>query len=128
MSDVYDDVELPFPDAKVAEKLPIGGACYYLFPNEDLLVNGGVVDEADGNHIEMMKTFVLSEVVPNIRRRVPDSCAVVLGKAFLWFIYSSAGTPDFILQDFKKHIKKELNEILTALGVDVSIENFNPIR
>ena len=128
VSDVYDDVELPFPDAKVAEKLSIGGACYYLFPNEDLIVNGGVVDEVVGNHIEMMRTFVLSEVVPNIRRRVPDSCAVVLGKAFLWFIYSSAGTPDFISQDFKKHIKKELNEILTALGVDVSVENFNPIR
>ena len=64
---------------------------------------------------------MLSEVVPNIRRRVPDSCAVVLGKAFLWFIYSLAGTPDFISQDFKKHIQKELKEILTALGVDVSV-------
>ena len=128
VSDVYDDVELPFPDAKVAEKLSIGGACYYLFPNEDLIVNGGVVDKAVGNHIKMMKTFVLSEVVPNICRRVPDSCAVVHEKAFLLFIYSSAGTPDFISQDFKEHIKKELNErILTVLGVDVSIENFNPI-
>jgi hypothetical protein len=33
VSDVYDDVELPFPDAKVADKLCIGGPCYYyLFP------------------------------------------------------------------------------------------------
>ena len=30
VSDVYDDVELPFPDAKVADKLCIGGPCYYL--------------------------------------------------------------------------------------------------
>ena len=124
----YNDVELPFPDAKGADKLSIGGACYYSFPNEDLIVNGGVVGKAVGNHIKTMKTFVLSEVVSNIRRRVPDLCAVVLGKAFLWFIYLSAGTPDFISQDFGKRIKKELNEILTVLGVDVSVENFNPIR
>ena len=87
VSDVYDDVELSFPDAKVSEKLSIGGACYYLFPNKDLIVNGGVVvGKLVGYHIEMMKTFVLSDVdLPNICRRVPDSCAVVLGKVFLWF-------------------------------------------
>ncbi len=67
VSDVYGDVELPYPDAKVAEKLCIGGACFYLFPNEDLSVNGGVVDDAAGVNIEMMKTFVLFQVVPNIR-------------------------------------------------------------
>ena len=84
---MYDDVELSFPDAKVSEKLSIGGACYYLFPNKDLIVNGGVVvGKLVGYHIEMMKTFVLSDVdLPNISRRVPDSCAVVLGKVFLWF-------------------------------------------
>ena len=59
---------------------------YLLFPNEDLILNGGVVDEAVGNHIEMMKTFVLSEVFPNISQRVPDSCAIIIGKAFLWFL------------------------------------------
>ena len=32
VSDVYDDVELPYPDAKVAEKLCGGGASFYL-PN-----------------------------------------------------------------------------------------------
>ena len=46
--------------------------------NEDMIVNGGVVDEAVGNHIKMMKPFVMSEVFPNIHRRAPDSCAVVL--------------------------------------------------
>ena len=29
VSDVYNDVELPYPDAKVAEKLCGGGACFY---------------------------------------------------------------------------------------------------
>ena len=30
--DVYDDVELTYPDAKMANKLCIGGPCYYLLP------------------------------------------------------------------------------------------------
>ena len=29
VSDVYNDVELPYPDAKVAEKLCGGGAFFY---------------------------------------------------------------------------------------------------
>jgi hypothetical protein len=29
VSDVYDDIELPFPDAKVAGKLCVGGPCKY---------------------------------------------------------------------------------------------------
>jgi len=67
VSDAYDNVELPYPDAQVAEKLCIGGACFYLFPNEDSSVDGGVVDDAAGVNIEMMKAFVLFQVVPNIR-------------------------------------------------------------
>ena len=66
VSNVYNNVELPYSDAKVAEKLAIGGACFDLFPNEDSSVNGGVIDDAVGNNIEMMKTFVLTQVVPNI--------------------------------------------------------------
>jgi hypothetical protein len=30
VSDQYDDVELPYPNCKVAEKLCIGGPCFYL--------------------------------------------------------------------------------------------------
>ena len=62
----YDNIELPYPDAKVAEKLCIGGACcyYYLFPNEDPNLNGVVLDDTIGNHIEMMKMFILTEVCP----------------------------------------------------------------
>ena len=30
VSDIYDDIELPYPDAKVAEKLCIGRSCFYL--------------------------------------------------------------------------------------------------
>ena len=133
VSDVYDDVELPYPDAKVAEKLCIGGACYYLFPNEDPNnLNGGVVvlDETIGNYIEMMKTFVLTEVVPNIRKRLPESCALVLGKALLWFIYSNdAISNNFLPEEFKNRIKNNLSEILTASGSPPPVDgDFNPIR
>ena len=29
VSDIYDDTELPYPDAKVCEMLCIGGPCFY---------------------------------------------------------------------------------------------------
>ena len=75
VSDVYDDIELPYPDAKVAEKLCIGGACKYV------IRNGRGVSDA----------FILQYVVPNIASRLPDSAALVLGKALLWLIYSVHG-------------------------------------
>ena len=76
----------------------------------------------------MMKTFVLTQVVPNICKRVPDSCALVLGKALLWFIYSDGTDENVIPQPLGDTIKRELNEILKASGIDVNAENFNPIR
>jgi hypothetical protein len=53
VSDVYDESELPFPDAKVAGKLCIGGPCKYI------IVDGSGVT-AD---------FLLEHVVPSIRTR-----------------------------------------------------------
>jgi hypothetical protein len=61
--DVYNDVELPYPDTKATEKLFIGGACSYVFPNKDANVNSGVIDASIGNNMEMLSTFVLIEVV-----------------------------------------------------------------
>jgi hypothetical protein len=48
VSDVYDDEELPYPDCKVAEKLCIGGPCFYLIDNS-------VVDS------NIMMTFILTK-------------------------------------------------------------------
>jgi hypothetical protein len=128
---VYDDVELPYPDAKVAEKLCIGGACYYyLFPNEDANYNTDVINEAIGNHIDMMNTFLLTEVVPNIHKYLPKSCALVLGnkEALLWFIYcNDAIANNFLPENFRNRVKKELREKLTALGSPPVNDNFNPI-
>ena len=70
----HDDVELPYPGAKVAEKLCFGGACFYLCdPTLDAT---------------MMNSFVLSHVVPNIKKRLLESACLVLGKALLWLIRS----------------------------------------
>ncbi len=56
-----------YQDAKVIEKLAIGEVFFYLFPNGDCLVDGGVIDDAVGNNmIDMMKTFVLAQGAPNI--------------------------------------------------------------
>jgi hypothetical protein len=127
VSDVYEDTELPYPDAKVAEKLCMGGACYYLFPEE--LTNNEV--EAGTSTIAMLKTFVLSNVVPNIRKKLPDSAALVLGKALLWLIYSPYdATHNLVPQEFKLRIRMELNEVVSAgvSGVDCNAPNYNPIR
>ena len=58
-----------YPDAKVAEKLCGGGPCFY--------VSDPTLDAT------MMNTFVLSHVVPNTRKRLPESACLVLGKGFV---------------------------------------------
>ena len=126
VSDIYEDTELPFPDAKVAEKLCIGGACYYLFPEE--LTNTEL--EAGNSTIAMLKTFILCNVVPNIRQRLPDAAALVLGKALLWLIYSPYdATHNVVPQDLKNRIRMEWNEIVSAGDtiVDCNSAEYNPI-
>ena len=139
VADVYEDTELPYPDAKVAELLCIGGACYYLFLEELNTTNtagdnfaaaggvGGVVST-----IAMMKTSILSNVVPNIQKRMSDAVALVLGsKALLWLIYSSYDNKNHIVpEDFKQEIKMEWNEIIMAsvVGVDCDAVGYNPIK
>jgi hypothetical protein len=63
VSDVYDDVELPFPDAKAAGKLCVGGPCKYITDGS------GVTDD-----------FLLQQVVPNICTRFPAEVAKVLAR------------------------------------------------
>ena len=105
VSDVYDDVELPYPDCKVAEKLCIGGPCFYLIDNT-------VVDST------VMTTFILTKVVPNIRRRLPDSTCLVLGKAIVWLIYSSFANNFISPMDYCNRVKADLAEtgIVVELG------------
>ncbi len=72
MSDAYDDVELSYPECKVAEMLAMGGPCFFI-------INSRICNA----------TATLSNAVPNIRHQLPDSTAIVLGKAVLWLCFSS---------------------------------------
>ena len=104
VSDVYDDVELPYPDCKVAEKLCIGGPCFYLIDNT-------VVDST------IMTTFILTKVVPNMRRRLPDSTCLVLGKAIVWLVFSSVANNFVSSMDYCNRVKADLAE--TGIVVEV---------
>jgi hypothetical protein len=73
VSDRYDDIELPFPDANVAGKLCIGGPCKYAIKE-----GSGITDD-----------FLLTYVVPAIRTRFPAEVALVLAKPLLWMLFSS---------------------------------------
>jgi hypothetical protein len=108
-SDRYDDVELPYPDCKVAEKLCIGGPCYYVFNNDICSSN-------------VLTTFILTRVVPNIRRRLPDSTVIVLGKAVLWLVYSS-DADNCLSAEYCESIRGSLSET----GINV-VDGQNPIR
>ncbi len=127
VSDVYEDTELPYLDAKVADKLCFGGACYYVFPEE---VTNTAAEEGEST-TAMTKTFIVSKVVPNIRKRLPDLAALVLGKALLWLIYSPYNTTNHLVpQAFKDRIRWDLNAIVTATvrGVDCNAPDYNLIR
>jgi hypothetical protein len=67
-SDVYDDIELPFPDIKVAGLLYIGGPCKY---------------KVKGNCTGITDNFILQHVVPNISNQLGPTLAVILGTALL---------------------------------------------
>ena len=69
---MYIDVSLPYPDAKVAAALCVGGAVKYG------LRNGCGVSDA----------FIVEHVTPFIAAKYPFAVAATLGRALLWAIYS----------------------------------------
>ncbi|KAI2501991.1 hypothetical protein MHU86_12474 [Fragilaria crotonensis] len=71
----------------------------------------------------MMNTFVLSRVVPNIRKRLPESACLVLGKALLWLICSPLAD-EYVPGDFKRDVLSEWEHVR---GADVDPE-MNPIK
>ncbi len=106
---MYDDVVLPYPDAKVDEKLCGGGPCFYV--------------SDPGLDATMMNAFVLSRVVPNIRERLPESACLVFGKALLWLICSPVAD-EYIPSDFKRDILSEWEHVC---GADFDAK-WNPIK
>jgi hypothetical protein len=81
--------------------------------------------------IVMLKTFILSNIVPNICQRLPDLAALVLGKALLWLIYLpyNATPNNLVPQEFANRIQIEVDEIvLHGTNNSVLIDaNYNPI-
>lgn len=71
-SDAYDDAELPYPDAKVASLLCVGGPCSYR------IKEGSAITDA----------WILEHVVPRITALYGETLAKLLGKALLWTIFS----------------------------------------
>jgi hypothetical protein len=69
----------------------------------------------------VLSTFILTKVVPNIRKRLPDSTLLVLGTALLWLVCSSVAN-DFLSQDFIDVVKGNLSDT----GIDV-LDGQNPI-
>ena len=74
MSDLYDDVELYYPDAKVASMLcPQGPCSYHIKPNSPV-----------------SEEWILEHVVLNIARKSGFELAAIkiLGKALLYVTFS----------------------------------------
>ena len=79
----------------------------------------------------MLKTFILSNVIPNICQGLPDLAALVLGKALQWLIFSPYhATNNLVPQEFANRIQIEVNEIVLH-GTNNSIlidASYNPIH
>jgi hypothetical protein len=84
---IYDDVELPYPDAKVAGLLCIGGPCKYQVIEESGVTNA----------------FILEYVTPHVRTNLGDPTALlVLSCALLWYAFLEMGAADMPLDIFRR--------------------------
>jgi hypothetical protein len=91
---------LPYPDAKVTEKFCFGGACLYKNCDEDDAFKNSVIN-----------SFFLTIIAPNIRKKRPELVSLVLGRSFLWCVYSEFHY--MVPEDVKNEIKKGLGEVRT---------------
>jgi hypothetical protein len=77
------------------------------------LIDNSVVDST------IMTTSILTKVVPNICQQLPDSTCLVLGKAIVWFVFSSfANNFVSLFYDYCNRVKANLAEtgIVIELG------------
>jgi hypothetical protein len=106
VSDRYDDVELPYPDTKVAALLCVGGPCRY------------AVRENCG----ISNAWILEHVVPHARLLIGDNAATVLGFSLLWYAFTlegATGMPAHLLQ----RIRTAYNQLNNGLP-----EGMNPVK
>lgn len=94
ISDGYDDVQLDFPDAKVAAVLCPGGVCNYI-----------VRDPA------CTSEWVSTNVTPNINSVFGQQLSYLFGRALLWFAYSPHAT--FMPQEMLTRIRTTYEAVRT---------------
>jgi hypothetical protein len=60
---------------------------------------------------KILLSTLLTIVVPNIRKKLPELVSLVLGRSFLWCVYSEFNY--MVQEDVKNEIKKGLGEVRT---------------
>jgi hypothetical protein len=98
VSDAYDDCELPYPDAKVAGLVCVGGPCSYCIKSDS----------------PVTEDWIIEHVVPSITSSDSYGLSVgkLLGKALLWVIFSekSHWVPTYITERVKTAYKNLLGQ------------------
>lgn len=106
VSDAYDDIELPYPDAKVAALLCPGGPCKYVVREEANVTND----------------WILQFVVPHLRTTVDDEVAKILGRALLWYAFTPEGQADI-----PENIFNRIRHAYVGVANDLE-EGANPVK
>ena len=103
VSDVYDDVQLDYVDARVAAVLSPGGVCHYE------VVDPGVTND-----------FIMQVVTPQIKEVFGVPLAILFGKAIMWLAFSPY--QEHMPQDMRQRIESAYTERATIEHGE------NPIR
>ena len=106
MVDTYIDHCIPYPDAKVASILCVGGAIKYMV--------------REGSNIS--SDFILTHVCSNIKTVFPREVSLVLGTALLWAIYNDS-ISQILPQHFVDGVKLSVSQVGGSL-----LPNQNPVR
>ena len=115
--DTYINTLLPFPDAKVAAALCVGGACKYC------LKNG----------IGLSEEWLLRNVVPNIAREYGQQVALVLAMPLLWSAFEPT-LAEFLPESMRQRIRSLFFSFHEQLAVhDEGVDKargdvFNPVE
>jgi hypothetical protein len=104
ISDAYDDIDLPYPDAKVAGRLCIGGPCKY------------VLKESSG----ITGNFLMENVVPSIRSRFSAPVASVLALPLLWADFENDN--DYLPRGMTDRIREAVRQVSQLP------DNENPVK
>ena len=105
VGDVYDDVELPWPDTKLATYLCIGGPCKYKIKTESGIDNNFILQ------------YIMKDVLECYEREV----CIVLGVALLFYMFTPEGktiAPSFLLNSVHENYHRLHNKELDTNPVE----------